>query len=475
MLPSIFEIFKIGIGPSSSHTLGALNCAKSFVKEITPIINGIYNKYKQNKQNEIYKINKFFSIKITLYGSFALTGKGHLTHYAAVAGLTNYKINIKHTIKDIFFETKNKKFIKLKNIKISFDPENDIIWNKDITKITHPNTIEFTLYKNNTPIFSSTYISIGGGNIRKIENNKLLKLNLEKIDIKGNPAYNKIDKFNQIIEYCKNNKINIIDFFYSLHEKVYNFKSHIIKKRLNEMWQIMQNVIEKGLNTEGILPGSLLLERRAKKLYYNFIKSIRSSIILSNTITLANIYAIAVAEENASGSVIVTAPTCGSAGVLPAVLKTLKERYFLNDKKIIEALIVAGIVGSVIFKNGSISGAEVGCQGEIGTASSMTAAATTYILGGSLHQIEYAAEIALEHHLGLTCDPVDGLVQIPCIERNAVGAVTALNAANIALLSNEKHHISFDNAINAMKETGLDMNNKYKETSLGGLAKVFKC
>ncbi len=232
----------------------------------------------------------------------------------------------------------------------------------------------------------------------------------------------------------------------------------------------MTGAIDAGLQAEGVLPGRLKLPRRAAEMFTSFQRNIRHWRVLPQEVTLAAVYAIAVAEQNAAGGRVVTAPTCGSAGVVPAVLRMLQERFRLADEAIYDALLVAALVGGVVAANASIAGAEVGCQGEVGTASAMAAAAACHLLGGTVLQVESAAEMALEHHLGLTCDPVQGLVQIPCIERNAVGAVTALNSANLALLSSGAHRISFDQVVATMKQVGQDMSAKYKETALGGLA-----
>ncbi|MEI6171756.1 MAG: L-serine ammonia-lyase, iron-sulfur-dependent, subunit alpha, partial [bacterium] len=238
-----------------------------------------------------------------------------------------------------------------------------------------------------------------------------------------------------------------------------------------EMWGLMTGAMERGLAAEGTLPGALHLERRARDLYTEFQRALPHFHVLSPEASLASIYAIAVAEENAAGGAVVTAPTCGSCGVVPACLKVVKERMALRADEIRGPLLVAGLVGAVIATNASISGAEVGCQGEIGAASAMAAGAVCYLLGGSPRdQVERAAESALEHYLGLTCDPIQGLVQIPCIERNAAGAVAALNAASLAMISKSRDRVSFDAVVDAMRRTGLDLDARYKETALGGLA-----
>jgi L-serine dehydratase len=251
----------------------------------------------------------------------------------------------------------------------------------------------------------------------------------------------------------------------SLWQYVYDHES--VEPYLEEVWEAMKDSIKRGLRTEGPLPGGLKLRRSAAAYY---IKAQNSKGFLQR-LQLISAYALAVSEENACGGTIVTAPTCGSAGVLPAVLYSLQKRYKIKDQRIYHALAIAGLIGNIVKTNGSISGAEVGCQGEVGVACAMAAAAATQLLGGSNHQIEYAAEMGLEHHLGLTCDPVGGLVQIPCILRNVVGAMRAIDCASFVLLTDGRHRISFDQVIKTMVETGKDLQSKYKETSLGGLAK----
>jgi len=445
-LPSIFSILKVGIGPSSSHTLGALKIGQKIRKYI------------------INKNIKIKSITIKLMGSFAHTGKGHLTHKAAVAGLNGYKLkDIDKTINEIYEVVEKENILKINSTNINFIPDKNIIYDKKTTEIPHPNTIEFELLFNDNSIENIVYCSIGAGDIKKTEN-----LN------ENNSVENKKYSFEDIFKYCDSNNIDLIQLIENNEKKYHSIRKNELYNRLNKIWQIMQQNIENGLNNSGVLPGSLELKRRAKEMYEAFLENLRNWRLLSRQITLANIYAISVAEENASGEIIITAPTCGSAGILPSALKIMEERYHLTKNKVISWLMIAGLIGAVIKKNGSVSGAEVGCQGEVGVASSMAAGAICYLLNGNLKQIQNASEIALEHHLGLPCDPIDGLVQIPCIERNGVGVITSLNAANLALMRKSEQQISLDQVVDVMMEIGNDMNKKYKETALGGLAKKFK-
>lgn len=445
-LPSIFSILKVGIGPSSSHTLGSLKIGQEIRKYII----------NNNK--------KIKSLKIRLLGSFAHTGKGHLTHKAAVAGLNGYELkDKKESIKNFYDRVEKENKLIFNNTDINFDPEKDIIFDIKKKDYPHPNTVEYKLeYKNETTEIL-IYCSVGAGDIRKAENLKKTKSEKEK-------KYS----FEDILKYCNSHEIDLIKLIEDNEKKYHSIDTKSLYEKLETILQVMEQNIENGLNKSGVLPGSLELKRRAKEMYEAFLENLRNWRLLSRQITLANIYAISVAEENASGEIIITAPTCGSAGILPSALKIMEERYHLSRDKVIKGLMIAGLIGAVIKKNGSVSGAEVGCQGEVGVASSMAAGAICYLLNGNINQIENASEIALEHHLGLPCDPIDGLVQIPCIERNGVGVITSLNAANLALMRKSEQQISLDQVVDVMMEIGNDMNKKYKETSLGGLAKKFK-
>ncbi len=396
-METIKNIYKIGYGPSSSHTMGPQIAVQDFI----------------DRNNDID------FVEIHLYGSLALTGKGHLTDKV-----------IDKTLENIHHE---------------------ILWHPEIFLDKHPNGMKLISYKNKKKIDSWIVYSIGGGDILDEENftdrrNKNIypETNVKDI-IKSNPRLN---FYWEYVEYIEG-------------QEIWGF--------LRKVWKIMKDSIEKGIKTDGTLPGPLKVSRRASGYY---IKS-RTSIGLQKQIGKSFSYALAVAEENAGGGKIVTSPTCGSCGVLPATLKYLQEEYDFSEQTILKALATAGLFCNLVKYNASISGAEVGCQGEIGTACSMAGAAAAQLLGGTPSQIEYAAEMGLEHHLGLTCDPVGGFVQIPCIERNAVAAGRALENAVYAVFSDGKHVISFDNVVKAMNETGKDINDSYRETSKGGLAKYY--
>ncbi len=396
-MESIKELYRIGRGPSSSHTMAPANAARIFLE-----------KHPRAK-----------NYRVTLYGSLAATGKGHLTE------------------------------VVLREI---LPPEKTtILWRKDQYQPQHPNAMLFEAIDSDGTIAKWLVFSIGGGAIRDL--NSMYRLE--------NIYPHKTLK--EIINYCEENGLSLADY-------VFKFDRKDLREYLREIWKTMQQAIKRGLNAEGVLPGPLKLQRKASSFY---LKS-RNSKGMIQKISRSFAYALAVSEENAAGGIIVTAPTCGSSGVVPAVLKSLSESYRFSEDRIINALAVAGLIGNLVKHNASISGAEVGCQGEIGTACSMAAAAVSYLLGGSAKQIEYAAEMGMEHHLGLTCDPVAGLAQVPCIERNAMASERALDCAVYALMTDGSHKISFDEVVRIMKQTGLDMKKEYRETAEGGLATIFE-
>jgi len=397
-MESIRELFQTGRGPSSSHTIAPFRAARTFSKRYPGA--------------SLYRI--------TLYGSLAATGKGHLTDTAIIEAFAPAPAEIE--------------------------------WKPDQELPAHPNGMLFKAIGSNGEIIGSMQAySKGGGAIRE-----------EGVLDDTPPVYDKTT-MRDILEYCERSGI-------SLWEYVEKREGEDIWEFLRTVWQAMLAMIEKGLKTEGMLPGVLNLTRRAPAVYR---KALLAGPHFKRT-GLMSAYALSAAEENASGAVVVTAPTCGSCGVVPAVLRYLQETIQCGDEVILRALATSGLIGNLVKKNASISGAEVGCQGEIGTACAMAAGAATQLLGGTIRQIEYAAEMGLEHHLGLTCDPVEGLVQIPCIERNAIAAVRALGCADFALLTDASHRISFDDVVSVMNQTGHDLPNLYRETSSGGLAKAYK-
>jgi len=395
-MESIKDIYRIGYGPSSSHTMGPRYAAEIF---------------KERNINA-------FKYRSTLFGSLAATGKGHLTHKA---------------------------------ITTVFSPKvTEIIWKPEEFLIKHPNAMKLEALSENDEILDSwTVYSVGGGKI--IDDNDFGMTN----------SIYELSNMNEILKHTKKTGS-------SLWEYVREVEGNDIFEYLFDVWETMKKSIARGIESEDILPGALRLRRKASSYYVkakNYAGSLREK-------TLVFSYALAVSEENAAGGKIVTAPTCGSCGVLPAVLKRLEESFDFSPQKITRALATAGLVGNIVKTNASISGAKVGCQGEIGTACAMAGAAATQLLGGTPYQIEYAAEMGIEHHLGLTCDPIGGLVQIPCIERNAFAAERAFNTATFALLSDGRHVVSFDKIVETMKRTGHDLPSIYKETSEGGLALV---
>lgn len=391
-MESIKNIYNVGKGPSSSHTMGPSKASEYFLK-----------KYPEGE-----------NYSVTLYGSLAATGKGHLTDTAII-----------------------EKFGEIP-VKINWEPQT-ILKN-------HPNGMKFTTTIKNEIIEEFIY-SVGGG---------ALQYGNEKRSVQN--TY-KLTTMDEILSYCEKNGLTYWEYVVEEDgEDIFDF--------LKSIWLTMKESISRGLEVDGVLPGGLGLPRKA--LLYK-VRSNNASPHFKHSGKLTS-FALAVSEENASGGIVVTAPTCGACGVLPSVLYYLQSIIEVTDTQIVKALATAGLIGNIIKFNGSISGAEVGCQGEIGSACAMAAAAAAQILGGSVRQIEYAAEMGLEHHLGLTCDPVGGLVQIPCIERNSFAAKRALSCADHALLSDGVHSVSFDSVVAVMTQTGHDLPSLYRETSEGGLA-----
>lgn len=395
-MKSIREIYNIGYGPSSSHTMGPSRAA-GFFSEKHPGVG---------------------RIRVTLYGSLALTGKGHGTDTAI--------------------------------LKVVESPENtEIVWRPDVTLPKHPNGMLFEALDQERVIDSWTVYSVGGGALWD-----------EIGTFDGGDLYPRTSMA-EVMRWCLDEGCTLVDY-------VEKYEGKEIFSYLEEVWRQMQESVETGLRTEGVLPGALKLSRKASAYNIKAMQAVGSS----RTMGMLFAAALAVSEENAGGGKVVTAPTCGASGVLPAVMYFLKHDQKMPDYRIIRGLATAGLIGNIVKSNGSISGAEVGCQGELGTACAMAAGAATQIWGGTPRQIEYAAEMGFEHNLGLTCDPVLGYVQIPCIERNAFVAQKAREAALYALFSDGRHMVSFDEVVKTMMETGRDMQAKYRETSLGGLATV---
>ncbi len=453
MFISVLELFKIGIGPSSSHTLGPMVAAKDFIDRI------------KDKELIARGTQEAF-IHCTLKGSLAFTGKGHSTDRAVALGLHGH-LPASLTDKDVADLVKqiweSDHICIDKNLRISFNPKNHIVFDKGDPLPEHSNGMVFDLIgHDNKKLYSETYFSIGGGFICTLAEISQLQAPL-KMESSTSCRY-PFDTANTMLEMTHDRNISIAQM------KQINELEYLAERDLHEgmdrIWQSMQTCLGKGLEAEGILPGGLGISRRAKDLY----QSIKNNPVNATINDWLCAYAMAVNEENAAGNMVVTAPTNGAAGVIPAVLYYFITHEHGTIEQVREFLLTASAIGGLIKHNSSISGAEVGCQGEVGSAAAMAAAGLCSIRGGTPQQVENAAEIALEHHLGMTCDPVNGLVQVPCIERNGFGAIKAYTAASLALRGSGDHFMPLDNCIEAMKKTGLEMSHKYKETSLGGLA-----
>ena len=462
---SVFDMLKIGIGPSSSHTLGPWRAAEQWIEKLTV-------------SNTIEKIT---TIKVDLYGSLSLTGKGHATDLAVLLGLTGCNpetmpVDTIHTITDKIKTTQTLHFAEKKII--SFSPDIDIIFNKTFLPF-HSNGIKFTGYQDGIEISSEEYFSIGGGFVIQKQNLKAKKA----LEIQKTFPF-PINKGVELEAYCKKENLKISEIVFKNEQSIKPDKE--IDAEIKRIWDTMLECMYIGCHTEGTLPGGLNVRRRAfdmhQKLkgetpYSNpeeWIVSIRNTEVkFRQILKWVSCFALSVNEVNASLGRVVTAPTNGSAGVIPAVLMyyLVIEDHKADFSHIKQFLLVAGEIGSLVKKGATISAAMGGCQAEIGVSSAMAAGALTELLGGSPEQVLMASEIAMEHHLGLTCDPIGGLVQIPCIERNAMGAIKAINAAELALDSDVRNaKVPFDKVVDTMWKTALDMNSKYKETSEGGLA-----
>jgi len=446
MTISIFDIFSIGIGPSSSHTVGPMRAAKLFLESLND------------------KLKHVHRLEVMLYGSLAFTGKGHGTDTAILMGLLGEDpetIDPNRVTEKVDHIAKTHTLNLLGKKNIPFHIDENIIFNY-VDKIDyHSNAMRFSVFdESNQNITTDYYFSIGGGFITKEGEEPEPQL----IDLPY--PFNSAAK---LLAQCEQNQLTIAQLMLE-NEKIWRDEA-TIRKELLTIANVMEACINRGCKTQGELPGRLNVRRRAPKLYEQLKKRGKRTGVTSATMRWLDVFAMAVNEENAAGGRIVTAPTNGAAGIIPAVLNYYK--YFIKDSNedgVVDFLLTAGAIGILYKKNASISGAEMGCQGEVGVACSMAAGALAAVLGGSIWQIENAAEIGMEHNLGLTCDPVAGLVQIPCIERNAMGAVKAVNAAQLALAEDGKHKVTLDMVINTMYEIGKNMNSMYKETSKGGLA-----
>jgi len=460
MAVSAFDLFKIGIGPSSSHTVGPMRAAARFVQRW--LVGG----------GELARVAR---VRAEVFGSLALTGRGHGTDKAVLMGLEGHLPNAidPDTIPPALDRIRGTKRILLDGVhEIAFDEKRDLVMNKRQKLPFHTNGMRFTaLDADGTVIATRDYYSVGGGFV--VNQDEAAE---DRIVADDTPLPHPFGSGAELLQRCAETGRSIAELMYE-NEQAWRSRAEI-DAGLDEIWGAMQACVARGIRSPGTLPGGLHVARRAPALYAEL--SSRPEAAMRDPLTTldwVNLYALAVNEENAAGGRVVTAPTNGAAGIIPAVLHYY-DRFIANSTSqgVRDFLMTAAAIGILYKENASISGAEVGCQGEVGVACSMAAAGLTAALGGTCSQIENAAEIGMEHNLGLTCDPIGGLVQIPCIERNAMGSIKAINASRMAMRGDGKHKVSLDKVIKTMRDTGRDMQDKYKETSRGGLAvNVIEC
>lgn len=459
MAISVFDLFKVGIGPSSSHTVGPMRAAAKFAQAL---------------QTEGL-LDRVVRVHAELYGSLSATGRGHGTDKAVLLGLEGNDpetVNVDRIGADLerIRSTKELKLLGRKPVPFH-ERENLLFYRKSLP--FHPNAMRISAYlpASDSPALERSYYSIGGGFVLD-EQEALAGARPQPTEGVPHP----FDSGSELLEQCRKNGLSIAQI---AHRNELTWRNAAqVREGLLSIWKVMQECVERGCRTEGILPGPLGVRRRAPDLYRSLTNNPQSMLKDSlSVIDWINLYALAVNEENAAGGRVVTAPTNGAAGIIPAILHYYT--HFVpgaNDDGVVDFLLTAGAIGALYKRNASISGAEVGCQGEVGVACSMAAGGLAAVMGGTPEHVEYAAEIGMEHNLGLTCDPIGGLVQVPCIERNAMGSIKALNAARMALKSDGTHFVSLDKVIKTMKQTGADMKTKYKETARGGLAvNVIEC
>jgi len=457
---SLFDMLKIGIGPSSSHTVGPMQAARTFARGLK----------KAEGFTDVARVD------IQLYGSLGATGKGHGTGPAVLLGLEGHSPDTvdPSILSPRMEEIRSQGELRLlREHPIAFNEATDLTYHRKETLPYHPNGMMFTAFDENGDLVRQrTYYSVGGGFVVDEK-----AAGADRIVEDKTPLPYPFKSGADLLRQCKEHGLTISELMMA-NEKVWRNEVEI-REGILHIWQVMQECVQNGITNEGILPGGLKVKRRAAKLYASLMEVDRMDLITPSLTAMdwVNLYALAVNEENAAGGRMVTAPTNGAAGVIPAVL-----HYYWNwcpnasESGVIRFLLTAAAIGILFKENASISGAEVGCQGEVGSACAMAAAGLAAVTGGTPEQVENAAEIGMEHHLGLTCDPIGGLVQVPCIERNAVGAVKAINAALMALRGDGEHFVSLDKVIRTMRDTGRDMLDKYKETSRGGLAvNVIEC
>ncbi len=445
---SVFDIFKVGIGPSSSHTMGPMNAARGFVELLAA--------------RDL--LNRTCQVSAQLYGSLALTGRGHCTDRAILLGLEGMSPDTidSAAVESALQRIRTAKRLRLLGLKeIDFDEPLNLLFHTDQVLPGHSNGMCFTAHDAALQVLArEEYYSIGGGFVVRAGAESSVGA------VRAEPPY-RFDSGDQLLEHGKAQGLEIHEIMLA-RERTWRSEPEV-RAGLMRIWQVMQDCVRRGFDAQGLLPGVLRVRRRAPKLYRQLMSG--DPLSPMHALDWVNAYALAVNEENAAGGQVVTAPTNGAAGIVPAVLHYYRRfEAGADDDGVARFLLTAGAIGMLYKENASISGAEMGCQGEVGVACSMAAAGLVAALNGSNEQMENAAEIGMEHNLGLTCDPVAGLVQIPCIERNAMGSVKAINAARLALRGDGSHKVSLDQVITTMRQTGRDMSTIYKETSQGGLA-----
>ena len=451
---SVFDLFKVGVGPSSSHTVGPMRAAHDFVAEL--------------KEREL--LERVCRVEVQLFGSLSATGIGHGTDRAVIMGLMGERPD---RIDPDIIGPCIEELQEAEALRLDGRHSVPFVWGRDMQLLEeslphHPNAMRLIAHGHAGELYQNTYYSVGGGFVldeAQIAAGDALESGADQLPYNFQTA-------EELLRMCRESGLRISELMLE-NEKVWRSEAEV-RAELCRIWQAMKACVEKGLEAEGVLPGGLNVRRRARSLHHRLLDNRDDDSLIASTMSAmdwVNLYALAVNEENAAGGRMVTAPTNGAAGIIPAVLHYYMQfRKGASERDVVDFLLAASAVGILCKKNASISGAEVGCQGEVGSACAMAAAGLAEIMGGSPAQVENAAEIGLEHNLGLTCDPVGGLVQVPCIERNAIASVKAINAAQMALRGDGEHFISLDKVIRTMRDTGADMQAKYKETSTGGLA-----
>ncbi|MGA1600458.1 MAG: L-serine ammonia-lyase [bacterium] len=442
MTTSVFDLFKVGIGPSSSHTVGPMRAAARFLEHLHPL-------------------GQVKRVQVELYGSLGLTGKGHGSDKAVLLGLEGEDPT---TVDTRSIPARMEAFLQTHQVLLGgstplpFHPREDLVFHRRKSLPFHPNGLLFRAFDSASRLLvEKTYYSVGGGFVIEPDVSEPAG-SVPEIPFPFSSA-------EELLQLCQEHRLSISEVM--LRNEASRLPEAEVRHQLGHLWEVMQACVEAGCAHEGELPGGLRVPRRAPALHRQLLEEEKAP----NWMEWVNLYALAVNEENAAGGRVVTAPTNGAAGIIPAVLHYLQDfTAYHSEEPLLRFLLTAGAIGSLYKENASISGAEVGCQGEVGVACSMAAGALAEALGGTPEQAENAAEIAMEHNLGLTCDPIGGLVQIPCIERNAIAANKAINAARLALRADGRHYVSLDKVIRTMRQTGEDMHTKYKETSRGGLA-----